>query len=141
MRPVYGEVHRLEHRRLERRIAEQAERVARHGAVVARTLQRVGHRVVSLDQALRLREITDATIVRTPAGSSLLDAVSAEQPDVIIVDMARPDRDALESVRLLTAAAPKPIVMFADENDRPSSRTRSRRACAPTICPACPRTR
>jgi response regulator NasT len=67
---------------------------------------------------LRLREITDAKIVRTPAGSSLLDAVSAEQPDVIIVDMGRPDRDALDDLRRLSADNPRPIIMFVDRDDR-----------------------
>jgi response regulator NasT len=66
----------------------------------------------------RLREITDATIVRAPAGSTLLDAVSAVQPDVIIVDMARPDRDALDDLRRLSADNPRPIIMFVDRDDR-----------------------
>jgi response regulator NasT len=67
---------------------------------------------------LRLREITDATIARVPSGSNLLDAVSAESPDVIIVDMARPDRDGLDDLRRVTADNPRPIVMFVDRDDR-----------------------
>ena len=50
VRPVDGEVYRFEQRRLQRRIAEQAHRVACHGAVVAGALERVGQRIVALDQ-------------------------------------------------------------------------------------------
>jgi response regulator NasT len=67
---------------------------------------------------LRLREITDATIVRAPSGSRLLETVSAESPDVIIVDMARPDRDALDDLRRVSTDNPRPIVMFVDRDDR-----------------------
>ncbi|MBI3516148.1 MAG: ANTAR domain-containing protein [Proteobacteria bacterium] len=66
----------------------------------------------------RLREITDAVIVRAPAGGTLLDAVSAEAPDVIIVDMARPDRDALDDLRRVSIDNPRPIIMFVDRDDR-----------------------
>jgi response regulator NasT len=67
---------------------------------------------------LRLREITDAVICRVPAGSTLLDAVATQAPDVIIVDMARPDRDALDDLRRLGADNPRPVVMFIDRDDR-----------------------
>jgi two-component system, response regulator / RNA-binding antiterminator len=66
----------------------------------------------------RLREISDAVIVRVPTGGSLLDAVAAEIPDVVIVDMARPDRDALDDLRRVSANNPRPVVMFADRDDR-----------------------
>ena len=57
MRPVDGEVYRLEQRGLERRVAEQAERIARHRAVVPGAFEGIGDRIVALDQALRLRQI------------------------------------------------------------------------------------
>lgn len=66
----------------------------------------------------RLREISDAVILRIPAGGSLRDAVAALAPDVIIVDMARPDRDALDDLRRVSADNPRPIVMFVDRDDR-----------------------
>jgi response regulator NasT len=43
-------------------------------------------------------------------------------PDVIIVDMASPDRDVLEDMQHLHDAAPRPIVMFVDESDAESTR-------------------
>jgi response regulator NasT len=38
-------------------------------------------------------------------------------PDVVIVDMARPDRDGLDSVRLLNHQRILPVLMFVDEDD------------------------
>ena len=72
-------------------------------------------RMTALEQ--RLCEISDAVIVGVPAGSSLIDAVAALRPDVIIVGMARPDRDALDDLRRLSADNPRPIVMFVDCDD------------------------
>jgi response regulator NasT len=66
----------------------------------------------------RLREISDAVVLHVPGGSSLLDAVAAFAPDVILVDMARPDRDGLDDLRRVSADNPRPIVMFVDRDDR-----------------------
>jgi two-component system, response regulator / RNA-binding antiterminator len=66
----------------------------------------------------RLHEISDAAILRAPAESSLVDAVAALAPDVIVVAMARPDRDALDDLRRVGADNPRPIVMFVDRDDR-----------------------
>ena len=56
-------------------------------------------------------------MIRLPAELALADAVALYAPDVILVDMARPDRDALEGVRELTARAPHPVVLFIDQDD------------------------
>jgi response regulator NasT len=56
-------------------------------------------------------------IVRLAAGTRLIDAVRAELPDVVIVDMSRPDRDSLENIRQVSAEAPRPIVLFVDNDD------------------------
>lgn len=56
-------------------------------------------------------------VVRIGAGEVLSDAVAAHAPDVVIVDMARPDRDALEGVRQLASRSPRPVVVFVDEDD------------------------
>ncbi len=58
-----------------------------------------------------------AEVVCTEPGEMLPDAVLAHRPDVIVVDMTRPDRDALEGVRRLSMAMPYPVVMFVDEDD------------------------
>ena len=68
-------------------------------------------RVLAADPAL--------TVVHLPRGASLADAVAAQSPDVVLVDMARPDRDALESIRQVASLNARPIVLFVDE-DEPS---------------------
>jgi response regulator NasT len=47
----------------------------------------------------------------------LPEAVAREAPDVIIVDMARPDRDYLDDIRRVTHHDPHPIVMFVAADD------------------------
>jgi response regulator NasT len=51
------------------------------------------------------------------AGVDLVETVQRLAPDLVVIDMPLPDRDALEGVRALSASAPKPIVIFADQND------------------------
>jgi len=57
------------------------------------------------------------TILRPQPGQLLADAVAALSPDMVLVDMARPDRDALDGIRVVVANAPRPIVLFVDEDD------------------------
>jgi response regulator NasT len=57
------------------------------------------------------------TIVRPKQGELLADAVAALAPDVVLVDMARPDRDALEGIRVVASNQPRPIVLFVDQDD------------------------
>lgn len=56
-------------------------------------------------------------VVRLDPRMRLIDAVRAELPDVVIVDMSRPDRDSLEAIREVTVKDPLPIVMFVDHDD------------------------
>lgn len=55
------------------------------------------------------------TLVRQ--GENLLESVQSCAPDVVIVDMARPDRDGLDSVRLLNTRQMFPVVLFVDDDD------------------------
>jgi response regulator NasT len=55
------------------------------------------------------------TILRLAPGELLADAVATLAPDVVLVDMARPDRDALEGIRVVTSNTP--IVLFVDQDD------------------------
>ena len=66
----------------------------------------------------RLGEISDAVILRVPSGRCLAEAVADLAADVIIVDMARPDRDGLDDLRRVGADNPRPVVMFVDRDDR-----------------------
>ncbi|MDE2181402.1 MAG: ANTAR domain-containing protein [Alphaproteobacteria bacterium] len=63
----------------------------------------------------KLSEDGFAQVLRVPAGSDLAAAVEDAKPDVVIIDMALPDRDALEDVRAISTS--QPIVMFSDSDD------------------------
>ncbi len=65
----------------------------------------------------RLSESGIKEIVRLAPGQRLVDVVEAAKPDVVIVDMSRPDRDSLENIRQVSAQAPRPIVLFVDRDD------------------------
>jgi two-component system, response regulator / RNA-binding antiterminator len=56
-------------------------------------------------------------VIKLGRNEALTDALRAAAPDVIIVDMSRPDRDALDSVRAVAIEHPHPIVQFVDEDD------------------------
>jgi response regulator NasT len=56
-------------------------------------------------------------VVRLKPGESLAEAVAALAPDVVLVDMARPDRDALDGIRQVAALNARPVVLFVDEDD------------------------
>ncbi|MFN2310213.1 MAG: ANTAR domain-containing response regulator, partial [Gammaproteobacteria bacterium] len=43
--------------------------------------------------------------------------VTRHQPDVIIIDLDSPDRDTLEQMRTISRVQPRPIVMFAEDDD------------------------
>jgi response regulator NasT len=55
--------------------------------------------------------------LRPLPGESLREAVARVRPDVVIVDMARPDRDALDDIRHLAQGDPRPVVLFVDHDD------------------------
>ncbi|OYV36847.1 MAG: response regulator [Acidocella sp. 20-61-6] len=66
----------------------------------------------------QLRAQDDAfTVILAEQGESLVAAVRRAEPDVVVVDMARPDRDGLDSVRALNAQKMLPVVMFVDADD------------------------
>lgn len=47
----------------------------------------------------------------------LLIEVETHQPDVIIIDIDSPNRDILESLSTINMFNPKPVVMFAEQQD------------------------
>ena len=63
---------------------------------------------------------SDATLNVILLGNdlSLIDAVRYHTPDIVLVDISRADRDALDSVRALSASdIEKPVALFVDEDD------------------------
>jgi response regulator NasT len=59
------------------------------------------------------RDLQGVELVRLVPGASLRDAVLLHRPDVVLIDMALPDRDALDGLRRVEA----PIVLFVDQDD------------------------
>ena len=57
------------------------------------------------------------TVLHLDSAVTLADAVMAHAPDIVLVDMARPDRDALDGIRQVTALNTRPVVLFVDEDD------------------------
>jgi response regulator NasT len=57
------------------------------------------------------------TVLRLKPHESLAEAVASLAPDVVLVDMARPDRDALDGIRQVAALNSRPVVLFVDEDD------------------------
>lgn len=70
-------------------------------------------RAQALQQKLLDSGFTD--VLRVPEGADLVAAIEHIGPDLIIIDMALPDRDALEDVRAVSNA--HPVVMFAGGDD------------------------
>jgi response regulator NasT len=75
----------------------------------------VSERATALEDSLA--EFDAVEVIRATEGLSLSEAVETIRPDVVIVDMTRPDRDGLDAIRELTARNPRPVVMFVDEDD------------------------
>jgi response regulator NasT len=69
-------------------------------------------RAKALEEKLSESGFARVTHVR---GGDLAQAVGRARPDLVIVDMALPDRDALEDIRAVSSASP--VVMFAGTDD------------------------
>lgn len=49
---------------------------------------------------------------------TLLTAIAAHHPDVVVIDMDAPGRDTLEQLREVSRDNPKPIILFSNNRDR-----------------------
>ncbi len=84
-----------------------------------------GLRVLVVDEdrpraALLEQALSDAgysVIARIDTSENLPGEVHRHQPDVIIVDLDSPDRDTLEHMHTISRDQPRPIVMFAENDD------------------------
>jgi response regulator NasT len=77
---------------------------------------RDGSRAAELAAQLHVQDEA-FSITLTAPDENLLDAVRRTQPDIVIVDMERADRDGLESVRDLNSKSALPVIMFVDDED------------------------
>jgi response regulator NasT len=69
------------------------------------------------DLARAFAQDAGITVVPLAAGALVADAAALHAPDVILMDMGRPDRDALDSVLQLSVSQPLPVVLFVDRDD------------------------
>ena len=51
------------------------------------------------------------------SSSGLLHQIEQHRPDVVLIDLESPDRDVLESLAIVSAHNPTPIVMFSEIDD------------------------
>lgn len=72
-------------------------------------------RSIILERALK--DAGYEVIAVLSSDDNLLQHIENVQPDVIIVDLESPNRDSLESMRIVTQHNPKPIVMFTNDAD------------------------
>ena len=72
-------------------------------------------RAESVEQSLAAAGAT--AVLRPLPGENLREAVARVAPDLVIVDMARPDRDSLDDIRHVARHDPRPVVMFVDRDD------------------------
>ena len=70
-------------------------------------------RSLALEDHLRRSGFGD--VARLSPGADLVAAVESGRPDIVIIDMDLPDRDALEDIRAV--ADKRPIVMFGGADD------------------------
>lgn len=49
--------------------------------------------------------------------------IEALEPDLVLIDLENPNRDALEQVSLASAAEARPVAMFVDHSDEEMTRT------------------
>lgn len=64
-----------------------------------------------------LRDAGYVLLERLEGTFDLLARVSALKPDVIVVSIDSPSRDAIEDLRRTTERQPRPIALFADRSD------------------------
>ncbi|MCP9320743.1 ANTAR domain-containing protein [Acetobacter persici] len=74
------------------------------------------HRAGALARLLEAEATLDVILLDDT--TSLIDAVRHHMPDIVLVDISRADRDALDSVRALSASGQeRPVALFVDEDD------------------------
>ncbi|MDW3222023.1 MAG: ANTAR domain-containing protein [Paracoccaceae bacterium] len=79
--------------------------------------------VVELDQSKAL-EIIDALndggwhdVTVIGSADALESTLTQQDPDIILIDLANPDRDTLEHLSLVSNARTRPVAMFVDQTD------------------------
>lgn len=72
-------------------------------------------RAALLEQALT--DTGHTVVARLTTNTTLFKDVCDYEPDIIIIDLESPDRDTLEHMQQISQHQPKPIIMFAEDDD------------------------
>jgi response regulator NasT len=64
-----------------------------------------------------LREAGYDDIVRLSEKAALLKRLEALEPDVVLIDLANPNRDSLEAMLTVSRTVRRPVAMFVDQSD------------------------
>ncbi|SFJ62968.1 response regulator receiver and ANTAR domain protein [Bosea sp. OK403] len=75
-------------------------------------------RAAIIDEGLREAGFTD--LVRIGATNGLVAAIELHDPDVVVIDLEDPSRDALADMFLVSRHVRRPITMFVDQSDSAS---------------------
>lgn len=75
-------------------------------------------RAAIIEEGLREAGFTD--LVRIDATHGLVAAIEANDPDVVVIDLEDPSRDALADMFLVSQHVRRPITMFVDQSDAAS---------------------
>lgn len=67
-----------------------------------------------------LREAGSHQIVRISGTTGLVAAIEQHDPDVVVIDLENPSRDALADMFLVSRHVKRPITMFVDQSDTAS---------------------
>jgi len=67
-----------------------------------------------------LREAGYSELVRVSATTGLVAAIEQHDPDVVVIDLEDPSRDALADMFLVSRHIRRPITMFVDQSDSAS---------------------
>jgi response regulator NasT len=75
-------------------------------------------RAAIIDEGLREAGFRD--LVRIGATNGLVAAIETHDPDVVVIDLEDPSRDALADMFLVSRSVRRPITMFVDQSDSDS---------------------
>ena len=69
-----------------------------------------------------LRDAGDFQVTVLGEASSITRRLSELDPDVVLIDIANPNRDSLEALSLASGARERPVAMFVDRSDKDLTR-------------------
>ena len=72
-------------------------------------------KALEITDALQANGWSDVTIIGSNA--ELAPILELQDPDLILIDLANPDRDTLEHLSLMSNAKSRPVAMFVDRTD------------------------